>query len=40
MARVRPEIAAEAAVWVARLHGPSRSARMEQECLRWQSLSA
>jgi transmembrane sensor len=35
-----PEIAAEAAVWVARLHGPDRSSRMERECLAWQGLSA
>jgi transmembrane sensor len=34
------EIAAEAAVWVSRLHGPGRSAQMEQECRAWQSLSA
>ncbi len=32
---VTPEIAAEAAVWVARLHGPDRSRHMEQECLTW-----
>lgn len=38
--RVRPQIAAEAAVWVARLHGPDRSARMERECLAWQARSA
>ena len=35
-----PDVAAEAAVWVARLHGPSRSPRMERECLAWQSRSA
>ena len=34
------EIAAEAAVWIARLHGPSRSARMERDCLAWQARSA
>ena len=37
---VTPEIAAEAAVWIARLHGPDRSPRMERECLDWQALSA
>ena len=37
---VTPEIAAEAAVWVARLHGPDRSGQMERECLRWQASSA
>ena len=37
---VTPEIAAEAAVWVARLHGPDRSLRMERECLDWQARSA
>ncbi|KQY88241.1 FecR domain-containing protein [Pelomonas sp. Root1444] len=37
---VTPEIAAEAAVWIARLHGPDRSPRMERECLDWQSRSA
>jgi transmembrane sensor len=37
---VRPEIAAEAAVWVTRLHGPDRSRRMERECLAWQARSA
>lgn len=36
---VTPEIAAEAAVWVARLHGPDRSRRMERECLGWQARS-
>ncbi|MBZ8139698.1 iron dicitrate transport regulator FecR [Rubrivivax gelatinosus] len=35
-----PEIAAEAAVWVARLHGPQRSRQMELECLAWQQRSA
>lgn len=38
--RVPPEVAAEAAVWVARLHGPGRSPRMERECLAWQARSA
>ncbi|WP_284620661.1 FecR family protein [Aquabacterium humicola] len=33
-------MAAEAAVWVARLHGPSRSRDMERECLAWQARSA
>ncbi|CAM5779343.1 FecR protein domain-containing protein OS=Rhizobacter gummiphilus OX=946333 GN=A4W93_00725 PE=4 SV=1 [Rhizobacter fulvus] len=37
---VTPEIAAEAAVWIARLHGPDRSSRMERECLAWQGRSA
>jgi transmembrane sensor len=37
---VTPDIAAEAAVWVARLHGPDRSAEMERECLAWQASSA
>jgi transmembrane sensor len=37
---VSPEVAAEAAVWVARLHGPSRSRDMERECLAWQARSA
>ena len=35
-----PEIAAEASVWIARLHGPDRSSRMERECLEWQGRSA
>ena len=34
------DIAAEAAVWIARLHGPDRSPQMERECLDWQALSA
>ena len=38
--RVPPEVAAEAAVWVARLHGPGRSPQMERECLAWQARSA
>lgn len=38
--RVTPEIAAEAAMWVARLHGPSRSREMELQCLEWQARSA
>jgi len=38
-AGVTPEIAAEAAVWVARLHGPSRSSRMEREFRAWQASS-
>lgn len=33
------QIAAEAAVWVSRLHGPQRSAQMERECREWQSRS-
>lgn len=39
-ARVTPEIAAEASVWIARLHGPDRSLQMERECLAWQARSA
>lgn len=38
--RVTPEIAAEASVWIARLHGPDRSPAMERECLEWQGRSA
>lgn len=38
--KVTPEIAAEAAVWVARLHGPSRSPKMEREFREWQARSA
>ncbi len=38
--RVTPEIAAEASVWIARLHGPDRSLQMERECLAWQARSA
>lgn len=34
---VTPAIAAEAAVWVARLHGPDRSPAMERECRAWQA---
>ncbi|MDC6168279.1 FecR family protein [Paucibacter sp. XJ19-41] len=34
------EIAAEAAVWIARLHGPDRSNHMERECRAWQARSA
>lgn len=37
---VTREVAAEAAVWVARLHGPDRSPRMERECLEWQARSS
>lgn len=37
---VTPEIAAEAAVWIARLHGPDRSVGMERECRAWQGRSA
>lgn len=36
---MNPEIAAEAAVWIARLHGPDRSKRMERDCLAWQAKS-
>ena len=38
--RVTREIAAEAALWVARLHGPDRSREMERQCLEWQARSA
>ncbi len=38
--RVTQAIAAEAAVWLARLHGPGRSRAMELECLAWQARSA
>ncbi len=37
---VTPEIAAEAATWVARLHGPDRTRQMELQCLEWQARSA
>jgi len=37
---VTPEIAAEAAVWIAKLHGPDRSSRMERDFLTWQARSA
>ncbi len=37
--RVTRDIAAEAAVWVARLHGPRRTRAMERECLAWQARS-
>nr|WP_316640456.1 FecR domain-containing protein [uncultured Roseateles sp.] len=37
---VSQEIAAEAAVWIARLHGPGRSIRMERACLAWQARSS
>ncbi|MCV2438697.1 FecR family protein [Paucibacter sp. DJ2R-2] len=37
---VTPEIAAEASVWIARLHGPDRGPEMERECLAWQARSA
>jgi transmembrane sensor len=36
---VTPRIAAEAAVWVARLHGPERSPALERDCLAWQARS-
>ena len=38
--QVTREIAAEAAVWIARLHGPGRSKAMERECLAWQARSS
>lgn len=37
--KVPPEIAAEAAVWIARLHGPERSPQMERELREWQARS-
>ncbi len=37
---VTPEVAAEAAVWIARLHGPQRTLRMEQEFRAWQASSS
>lgn len=37
---VSRQVLAEAAVWVARLHGPERSARIERDCLAWQARSA
>jgi transmembrane sensor len=37
---VTSDVAAEAAVWVTRLHGPSRTRQMELECLAWQARSA
>jgi transmembrane sensor len=36
---VTRDIAAEAAVWIARLHGPDRSPQMERECREWQARS-
>ncbi|HEV6967944.1 FecR family protein [Roseateles sp.] len=38
--KVTREIAAEAAVWVTRLHGPDRSPQMEREFRAWQAQSA
>ncbi len=38
--KVTPKVAAEAATWVARLHGPDRTRAMELECLAWQAKSA
>lgn len=37
--RVTPDIAAEAALWVARLHGPDRNRAMEREFQAWQARS-
>jgi transmembrane sensor len=34
------EVAAEAAVWITRLHGGQRTPQMEQECRAWQARSA
>jgi len=36
---VSPDIAAEAAVWISQLHGPSRTPAMVRECLAWQAQS-
>lgn len=36
---VTRELAAEAAVWIARLHSPHRSKHLERECLAWQARS-
>jgi transmembrane sensor len=38
--KVTRQIAAEAATWVARLHGPNRDRQMELACLAWQARSA
>lgn len=38
-ALVTQEIAAEAAIWIARLHGPDRSRHLERACLAWQARS-
>jgi transmembrane sensor len=38
--KVTRRIAAEAATWVARLHGPNRDRQMELACLAWQARSA
>lgn len=38
--KVTPKVAAEAATWVARLHGPNRTRDMELQCLEWQARSA
>lgn len=38
--RVTRAIAAEAALWVTRLHGPDRTREMELQCLQWQAQSA
>ncbi|MFG6490046.1 FecR family protein [Roseateles sp. BYS78W] len=37
--KVTPEIAAEAAAWIASLHGPDRSQEMEEDFRAWQALS-
>ena len=37
---VDPEVAAEAAVWIARLHGPDRSDEMIRACREWQARSS
>lgn len=38
--QVPQDIAAEAAVWLARLHGPGNSRAMQRACLAWQARSA
>ena len=37
---VPKDVAAEAAVWITRLHGGHRTPQMEQECRAWQARSA
>lgn len=37
--KIPMHIAAEAAEWIARLHGPARTRQMERACLEWQSRS-
>ena len=37
---VPKDVAAEAAVWITRLHGGQRTPQMEQECRAWQARSS